>query len=151
MPDKQNKVSRSQIPSSPVSNHTLSGIFQPSTGEIFAENGFPECQCMETDPTTGSPILCPVHDTLPTTLGGPAIPLITQPYGVPGAESVGAPVPMPRARSPSEHSNAYRFTPPMSLEDFPRPANIARGESLATVLEERYQVRLPGSRAPLCY
>ena len=101
---------------------------------------FPCCQCGQSD-ETGSPVLCPVHYTLPLAVGQPAMSLVmtaSTEGSVTGESAAGTDSP---PLSPRDRSSSYRFTPPMSLENFPRPANINRGDSLATVLEERYQVR----------
>ena len=136
MPGKQDSASRLRIAPSESSNQTSASL-QTSPDEVLAM--FPECQCGQAD-ATGAPILCPCHYTLPMAPGRPAMSLVTQSYATSNAESGSSPS-SPLSRSPSDQAHNYRFTPPMSLEDFPRPANINRGESLATVLQERYQVR----------
>ena len=113
---------------------------QPCADDIFAAPMLPTCQCGQFD-TTGTPILCPLHFVLPLNPRRPAMSIYTR------AESFSPTAESPRdTESPigsAAMERSYRFTPPMSLEDFPRPSSINRGESLATVLEERYQVSEP--------
>lgn len=47
-----------------------------------------------------------------------------------------------KTSSPNKPQKAFRFTPPMCLQHFPRPANLSRTDSSPTVLEQRYQVSM---------
>ena len=130
MSTQQSSSSSSQFASSRSSNHNED---QRSPEEMM----FPECQCGQTDALTGAPALCPLHYVHLMTVGRPAMSVVAHPF--PTAHADGSGPNSPSDPSPTDRC-AYRFTPPMSLENFPRPSSINRGESLATVLEERYQV-----------
>jgi hypothetical protein len=130
------------IPSSPAdtsgTNDALSQdpLISPPTcsGNIATQN----CQYCEAV-GTGALIVCPIHYKLPTiTSDATTFSVTASTTGSASSES--APMPdSPPLLSRERHHN-YRFTPPMSLLDFPRPANMSQGESLATILEKRYQV-----------